>query len=972
LINRRLLASSACLALSLAAIGAMGSPATAQSGSDATTVTHHTTAVPVRPGQAAPQVTSPRITARPKAFATPQATVTSPAPTIPDGTLLPVDAARSIVVDQSDSRLFINSGGGADVGLVSTGLDGKNPVTLYAGRNIYSMALDETNHRLYAALYNPYQIAVVDTTTFTQVHLWDTYNNAQVGPIAYAGGKVWFYDYWLAGTVNATEIQAIDVSTGAHDEVPVPGVTGVSSVDTVPGRTDTLSLGVSTPSGTAQQWFSVAGETLTAGTVLPAGCANQFTSDGTHILCNGTLRKASDLSADGTYATSFGAVGAASADGMAYAGGSCQDTNPVLSIVRNGEAGPPTRSYHLDNSSTSALAYSADGDTLYAITRTLCGTAATLDGTLRVITNPNLVATTLSLTVKPRTAVGATATVTGSLAFQGEPYSGTHPVHVTRTDNAGVHVLPDVTPSASGAFTIADPATPLGLSTYTATFAADGAHDGATTSAGTTREVAWDVNDDGYADAVVGAPGEDIGSFLDAGTITVMYGHAAGVTGTGSVAFDQDTAGVPGGNESGDEFGYTSTSADFNRDGYPDVAVSGVLEDSGSAKDAGAIWIFYGSATGLSHAHDQMITVANTIFGDGASSSGAGFGEALAAGDFNGDGLDDLAAAAEGLNHVIVMYGTASGINTDGQSMSYLQPGSGGVPDSLSTFGWSLSAGDVNGDGNCDLAIGSPFDYKDKNYSVGSVAVVYGNATYGLSLVTGSQRFTPDTTGVPGASHTFGDTDLPDSFGWQVVLADFNGDGKADLAIGAPGTPVTNTSKHEDAGTVTVLLSSGTQIGTTGAVLMSQDTASVPGSPGLDDELGGVMAAGDTNGDHKADLAAYSVGDHYVTVVRGSSTGLSFGTSYGWTQGSPSIPGTSETGDDWGGSLRFENFKGAGAPQDMMVGASGENTGQGAVTFIYGTSSGLTGTGSASFSQNSSGVPGTAEDGDGYGTFYSY
>ncbi len=212
----------------------------------------------------------------------------------------------------------------------------------------------------------------------------------------------------------------------------------------------------------------------------------------------------------------------------------------------------------------------------------------------------------------------------------------------------------------------------------------------------------------------------------------------------------------------------------------------------------------------------------------------------------------------------------------------------------------------------------------------------------------------------------------PHSFGWQVCLADFNGDGKADLAIGAPGTPVSNSSKHEDAGTVTILLASGTKIGTAGAVLMTQDTASVPGAPGTGDHVGIGLAAGDTNNDHKADLAVFSDGDRYVTVVRGSASGLAFNTSVGWTQSSPGIPGASEAEDDWGGSLRFESFKGSSAPQGLMVGASGEDSGQGSVTFIYATSSGLTGTGSAVFSQNSTGIPGTAEKGDAFGAFFNY
>ncbi len=892
--------------------------------------------------------------------------VTSPAPKLPTGVSLRVSSAHELLVNEADARLIMNAG---YEGLISTGFDGSNQVAVYPGESMTSMVLDEAHHRLYAATRSG-KIAVIDTTTFTAVNLWDTYESANVSPIAYAGGKVWFYDYYRAGTGDKAELQTIDVATGAHQSVTVPGVDQVSAVSTVPGQPDTLSVTLSAhaddPDAT-QQWFTAAGTTLTPGPRLPAGCGTTYTSDNSHVLCDGTLRTVPGFAADGTYATTFGRVAAATKDAMAYAGSSCSDTKPIVSVVRNGNSAA-NRTYWEQYRSAGAMAYSRDGRTLYLVTQVSCGT--TNPARLRVLKEPNLGATTISLDVRPRTAVGAVATVTGALSFQGETYAGSHPVRVTRTDNAGVHPLADVVPDSSGAFAVDDPATPLGLATYTATFDTDGVRASATVSAGTTRTVPWDLNADGYADTVVGAPGEDLGSTPNTGALTVLYGKATGVSGAGSISIDQDKAGVPGGNESGDAFGYSSASGDFDHDGFADVAVSGIGEDTGSAKNSGAIWIFYGSRTGPALGRTKMITVANTIYGAGTLRSGAGFGAALAAGDFNGDGHDDLAVGAVGLEHVIVLYGTTAGLDASAQGMDYLQPGSYGVPDSYSTFGWSLSAGDINGDGRDDLAVGSPFDYKDKNYSVGSVAVLYGQAT-GLQSLKGSQRFTPDTSGVPGSSHVFGTKDLPDSFGWQVVLADVNGDGKADLSVGAPGTPVTNTSKRQDAGTVTVLLSTGTKIGTTGAKLFSQDTAGIPGNARTNDYFGDVMAAGHTNNDRYADVVAYSSGDYLVTVIRGGSAGLS-GSAVGWTQNSTGIPGATEAEDAWGASLRFAHFKGIGAPQGMMVGAPGENSGSGAVTFIYATDSGLTGTGSVSLSQNSSGVPGGSEKGDGFGAFFTY
>jgi hypothetical protein len=106
-------------------------------------------------------------------------------------------------------------------------------------------------------------------------------------------------------------------------------------------------------------------------------------------------------------------------------------------------------------------------------------------------------------------------------------------------------------------------------------------------------------------------------------------------------------------------------------------------------------------------------------------------------------------------------------------------------------------------------------------------------------------------------------------------------------------------------------------------------------------------------------------------VVPGAAAGLNFAQAKGWTQDSPSVPGASEAGDDWGASLRFVRPFGVGQPAGLLVGAPGENSASGAVTFLPAVAgTGLTGVGSVYISQNSAGVPGTSESGDVFGTFY--
>ncbi|HEX2417812.1 MAG TPA: FG-GAP repeat protein, partial [Micromonosporaceae bacterium] len=300
----------------------------------------------------------------------------------------------------------------------------------------------------------------------------------------------------------------------------------------------------------------------------------------------------------------------------------------------------------------------------------------------------------------------------------------------------------------------------------------------------------------------------------------------------------------------------------------------------------------------------------------------------------------------------------------------YFSQSTDGVPGTRhdgELFGWSLTAGDVSGDGRDDLAVGAIYDWDDLGWSTGSVTMLYGGAD-GLTG-TGAQRWSKDTTGVPGSGGSFDPEtdDDSDLFGYQVVLADINGDGRADLATAAPGAPVTvDGVRKRDAGTLTVLYAGDGAISSAGAVEVSQQDTGMPGVAGQEDHLGVTLAGGDVTGDGAAELALYSDGDGYVTVIPG---GLSFDSAQGWTQNSDGIPGASEPGDEWGNSLRFADVAGTGMAS-LVVGADGENTAQGAFTVIPGTSTGLTGVGSRYFSQNTAGVPGTAENGDRFGAFY--
>ncbi|HEY2793978.1 MAG TPA: FG-GAP repeat protein, partial [Micromonosporaceae bacterium] len=170
--------------------------------------------------------------------------------------------------------------------------------------------------------------------------------------------------------------------------------------------------------------------------------------------------------------------------------------------------------------------------------------------------------------------------------------------------------------------------------------------------------VASDFNGDGYGDLATSAFNRTVDGVRGAGSVQIDYGSASGINAARSQYFDQSSTGMPGSPVSQANFGTALAGGYFNGDCYADLAISG---DDLNLSTNGWVIILYGSAKGL--------TTSGAVEYTGRSAA-SGFGTALAVGDFNRDGFDDLAAgapnAADGTvsqaGEVGIMYGGSSGL----------------------------------------------------------------------------------------------------------------------------------------------------------------------------------------------------------------------------------------------------------------------------------------------------------------------
>ena len=485
-----------------------------------------------------------------------------------------------------------------------------------------------------------------------------------------------------------------------------------------------------------------------------------------------------------------------------------------------------------------------------------------------------------------------------------------------------------------------------------------------------------DFNGDGYADLAIGVINEDVGRQSNAGAVNVIYGSPRGLRANAGQLWTQDSPGIADRAEARDHFGWAVAGADFDGDGYTDLAVGAPFEDVARRSKAGSVNVIYGSPRGLTAAGNQSWTQATRGIAEEPGSNDQ-FGWGVAAGDFDGDGFADLAVGVKfedigsqrdaGGFHVV--YGSSRGLTAAGDQ--FWTQATSGIPDSPEAndqFGRTLAAGDFDGDRFDDLAVGAPYE-SYLGHRDGRLHVIRGSRN-GLTP-SGNQSWSQASPGMTDQP------DLRDQFGIALAAADFDRDGLDDLAISVTFEDFRFIGNE---GAVHVIY--GTRRGLSAARerWWNQGSTGISGQPEQGDEFGQSLAAADYDGDRYDDLAIGVPREDHSSdvhsdpggfhVIYGSSRGLTSSGDQFFSQDTPGIADSAQRNDHFGEGLAGGDFDGDGR-DDLAVSAPWEDISgradAGAVHVIYGTASGLRAAGGQFWTQETRGISGRANTDDQFG-----